>query len=90
MQVNLANPHLTYTMSDDELQLSHLLNDLQTANIKNLIVDTVNLKLALKPDVTNPNQYWQEESYLRGQLDILTHLLTLSDAARSEVQIQSE
>lgn len=83
--------NLTYQvhqLSDRDQLEGHILSPTQTAVIQNLRMQTVEQKLALAPSMDSKETYWQQEAYLRGQLDAYNHLLTASDVAQSEVASQ--
>lgn len=83
MQVNQNSDLVTYSLEDTEVVVGNTLNYLQKAAIQNQRVAISQELINLKPDdMTNAGKetYWQREAYLRGQLDILTHLLQLSES----------
>lgn len=86
MLPNLNSSYITYDLTEDEQAVGYLLNQNQRAVLQNLRMETIEQKLQLTaPDLTEPGQlsYWQQEAYLRGQLDIISHLLHADTAART-------
>ncbi len=86
MQINLNSDLITYTLEDGEQEAGSALNYLQRAVIQNRRVEVSAQLLSLTPSTMSEEgkeTYWQQEAYLRGQLDILTHLIALSDAVSS-------
>lgn len=88
MQVNQRNDFVTYELTEDEFVAGSTLNYLQVGVIQNRRMEITEQLVQLKPHRLNDEgkeSYWQEEAYLRGQLDILTHLITASKAAELAV-----
>ena len=86
MHPNLNSPYTTFTLSEQEETESAILSPTQRARVQNLRVETLEQKLSLAPSSLTPDSkesYWQQEAYLRGQLDILSHLLAADEAAQS-------
>ena len=85
MQQVLNNPYTTYALTAQEEEDGQILNPLLKAVIQNRRMEIIAQKLGLKAEMSEEGQrnYWQLEAYLRGQLDILTHLLEASDAIES-------
>ena len=67
-----------FEMSAEEYKAGCALTLSNQAVIQNLISDVAEEKLRLVLDPQNLTEYAQQEAYLRGQLDILNHLLSLS------------
>lgn len=83
---NLDSPYLTFDLTDEEYVRASLLTPEQRARIQNHRMEVIEHKLQLTAsDLTESGKqsYWQQEAYLRGQLDILTHLLDASSAAHA-------
>lgn len=88
MQVNNNSDFVTYTISEQEQLNGTILNYLQKAVIQNERMRIMEQLVQLTPENMNTSgqeTYWQQEAYLRGQLDIYTHLLTASKAAELTV-----
>lgn len=78
--------YASYDLNESEYLEGCLLSQTQRARIQNLRMETIEQKLNLTPsDLTaaSKESYWQQEAYLRGQLDVLTTLLVGADAAQS-------
>lgn len=67
-----------FELSAEEYKAGCVLTLSNQAVIQNLISDVAEEKLRLVLDPQNLTEYAQQEAYLRGQLDILNHLLSLS------------
>ncbi len=67
-----------FSLTDDEARAGRALTLSNQAVIQNLIATIAEEKLHLVLDTQNVMAYSQNEAYLRGQLDILNHLLDLS------------
>ena len=67
-----------YELNEDEQRAGQALSLSNQAVIQNLIATISEEKLHLVLDATNITAYAQQEAYLRGQLDILRHILDLS------------
>lgn len=89
---NLNSPFLSYDLSESEFLEGCLLSYAQRARIQNLRMETVRQKLALTSPSLTPDgkeSYWQQEAYLRGQLDIIDTLLAGADAAAEALSTDS-
>ena len=78
--------YASYDLNESEYLEGCLLSQTQRARIQNLRMETIEQKLNLTPsDLTaaSKESYWQQEAYLRGQLDVLTTLLVGADVAQS-------
>jgi hypothetical protein len=86
MQINHNSNLVTYLIEEAELLSGSHLNYLQRAVIQNMRVDIMEQKASLTPTTLSEEgkeSYWQQEAYLRGQLDILTHLIAKAEAIES-------
>jgi hypothetical protein len=75
----IPNTFSSYNLTEQELKLGAQLSSLNVAVIQNLRSTIAEEKLNL---VFTPNDvlsYTQQEAYLKGQLDILQHLLTSNE-----------
>ena len=78
--------YASYDLNESEYLEGCLLSQTQRARIQNLRMETIEQKLNLTPsDLTaaSKESYWQQEAYLRGQLDVLTTILVGADVAQS-------
>lgn len=93
MQHNLNSNYITHVMSENEILSGTVLNYLQKGVLQNRKVEVMEQLVGLTPtSMTEDGKetYWQQEAYLRGQLDILTHLLTASESVEQTLeQVQS-
>lgn len=67
-----------YQLSDEEQRAGAAFSLSNQAVIQNLLATVAEEKLHLVLDPQNITAYAQQEAYLRGQLDMLRHLLDLS------------
>ncbi len=77
----ITNTFSSYAMTSEELSESSILTLDQVQNIQTQIATLAEAKLALEPDPVVSNIYLQKEAHLRGQIDALKYLLTLSAEA---------
>lgn len=70
-----------YLLTDEETRSGHILTESNKAIVQNLIADAAQSKLNLILDPLNINAYVQQESYLKGQIDILNYLLDMHDTS---------
>jgi hypothetical protein len=92
MQVNHNSNLVTYVIDEAELLSGSHLNYLQVAVLQNQRVEIMEQLISLTPSTMSKEgqeTYWQQEAYLRGQLDILTHLIATS-ASLATPSTQSE
>lgn len=71
--------------SFEEEQSSQILTMSQEKRLKNLLLDSLQEKLTMSIEVEN---YLTKQEYLRGQVDILLHVLAISQEARSAMSVQ--
>ena len=82
-----ANTFTSYTLSEDESRNGAMLSSLNIAVIQNLRCSIAEEKLALQFTPNDVLSYTQQEAYLKGQLDMLSHLLSLNEDAQQYHQI---
>lgn len=79
MSHTITNTFTSHKLSEEESRLGSQLTQLNVAVLQNLRSTTAEEKLNL---VFTPNDvlaYTQQEAYLKGQLDLLTYLLTTNE-----------
>lgn len=76
-------PHAftSYELTAEEELQGQLLNQLQLAILQNLLCKVSTDKITLVFDTDKPDAYIQNEAYLRGQYDLIQHLLDLNNLA---------
>lgn len=87
MQPNLSSNLVQYNLDNSELITGSTLNYFQAAVIQNMRVDIIQQLVNTTPQELTESgkaEYFQQKAYLRGQLDILSHLLDASSSASSE------
>lgn len=75
---NTQDIYATFELSERDYIEGCLLNPVQRARIQNLRMEVVEQKLALTPSsltAADKESYWQQEAYLRGQLELIDTLL---------------
>lgn len=77
-----------YQLSEEEQRAGAAFSLSNQAVIQNLIATCAEEKLHLTLDTQNISAYAQQEAYLRGQIDILRHLLDLSHFSQTAVSTQ--
>lgn len=83
MASKTTNIFTTFALTDRETLQGQILSLPQKMFIQNERARLAEEKLVLEFDPEHPLLFQQAESYKRGQLEILTYLLELSDAAET-------
>ena len=73
----VSNDFSEYSFTEDEEQAACCFTSLQRQNIQNHISRISQEKIAHEPDPNEFDKFIQKEAYLRGQIDILKHLLEI-------------
>jgi len=79
-----------YELTDEESKSGHILTESNKAVIQNLIAAAANSKINLVLDTKDLNGYMQQESFLKGQIEILTYLLDMHDMQFQSIQTTLE
>lgn len=74
----------SWNLSPEEFLQGGLLTSLQKQVIQNQIASVATQKINLPFTPSEPLAYAQQEAHLRGQIDALTYLLTLSEEAERQ------
>lgn len=93
MKPSTNSAYTLYDMTEEQALAGSVLSFEQRAVIQNRRMETIAQKLSLRPESLTQDgkeSYWQQEAYLRGQLDILTYILEMSDAAQSALLPQED
>lgn len=86
-----ANSTFTsYTLTEDEARNGSILTSLNIAAIQNLRCKIAEEKLNLTFTPNDVLSFTQQEAYLKGQLDILSHLLDLNEEAQQYHHIETK
>lgn len=85
MPILIANSFTSYELTDKEALEGSVLTSLQMQVIQNTMASIAEEKIRLEYDHTNPVRFAQAEASLKGQLDILTHILNASTIAAEEL-----
>jgi len=78
-----VTPFTSYDFTDEEYLVAVKLTALQEQHIQSLLAAAAQEKIVIQYDDTHPHLASSQEAYLRGQIDILNHILGLS--ANSEL-----
>ena len=76
------NTFTSYQLSEEDSRNGAMLTSLNVAVIQNLRSSIAEEKLRLPFTPNDVLTYSQQEAHLRGQIDILTHLLDLNEDAQ--------
>ena len=80
-----TNQFQSWTLSPEEFLQGGILTTLQKQVIQNQIASVATQKINLSFTPADPLQYAQQEAHLRGQIDALSYLLTLSEEAEAQL-----
>lgn len=86
--VSTNNQFQSWTLSPEEFLQGGILTSLQRQVIQNQIASVAAQKINLPFTPAEPLTYAQQEAHLRGQLDALSYLLTLSEEAEMQLSGQ--
>lgn len=75
-----------YLLTDEETKSGHILTESNKAVIQNLISDAAQSKINLVLDPQKINEYVQQESFLKGQIEILNYLLDMHETLMQDIQ----
>lgn len=78
----LPNSFTNYTLTEEEQKQADQLPSLTVASLHNLRSNIAHEILALTYDPQNPLAFQQQDSYLKGQLAILSYLLDCNETAQ--------
>lgn len=84
-QLSLDSSFQRWELTDREYILGSVLTTSQKQVIQNQLVQLAEEKINLEQDPLNPLKHIQKEAYLRGQIDALKYLLTLSSSSENLV-----
>ncbi len=76
------NTFTTYTLTEDESRQGAVLSSLNISVMQNLRCSIAEEKLSLQFTPNDVLAFTQQEAYLKGQLDMLSHLLDLNEDAQ--------
>ena len=83
-----SNQFQSWVLTPEEFLQGGLLTTAQKQCIQNQIASVATQKINLAFDSTKPLEFAQQEAHLRGQIDALSYLLTLSEEAESQLSGQ--
>ena len=77
-----SNTFSSYSLSEEESRQGAMLTSLNVASIQNLRCSIAEEKLSLQFTPNDVLSFTQQEAYLKGQLDMLSHLLAMNEDAQ--------
>lgn len=77
----IPNNYTQYELTAEEEKSASIFNIYQEAKLRNLLVRAMDMKLGLKVNTTNVNDFIQQEAYYTGQIDLLAMLIDESITA---------
>lgn len=86
--LNPTNQFQSWNLTPEEFLQGGLLTSLQKQVIQNQIASVATQKINLTFTPAQPLEYAQQEAHLRGQIDALSYLLTLSEQAEFQLSGQ--
>lgn len=86
----IDNEFARYSLTEEEEHQGALLTLNQQHVIQNLIADAAEEKLALPIDPNNTSEFIQQESFLKGQIKVLTYMLAQNENAIDEIRAIAE
>ena len=78
-----------YEMTEQEVLQGSCLTSLQVCCIQNQISDLATRRLNLSLDPKNPDDFVQQEAWIKGQIDALQHILNTSEAAIQQLNLNT-
>lgn len=90
MATKLLTPFESYAMTEEEIKSGSILSTPQIQNFHNLRTTYMLEKLSLEIDTANPSVFIQREAYLRGQIDVITYMIEVSQAVQYPQHPQEE
>lgn len=79
------NSFISWNFTDEEEYSAKILTGLQKQGIQNLISKAAHDRLALDYDPNNHQKFIQDESFLKGQIAVLTYMLDISDQMEEDL-----
>lgn len=86
--ISTTNQFQSWNLSPEEFLAGGLLTTTQKQCIQNQIASVATQKINLSFTPADPLSFAQQEAHLRGQIDALSYLLTLSEEAESQLSGQ--
>ena len=86
--LSTTNQFQSWNLTPEEFLQGGLLTSLQKQVIQNQIASVATQKINLTFTPAQPLEYAQQEAHLRGQIDALSYLLTLSEQAEFQLSGQ--
>jgi len=76
----------TFPLSGTNLLQGQIFSELQKQVIQNEIAQIAEQIISLNFDPTNPHKFVQDDSFLKGQIQVLQYLLTRSEEAKETLK----
>ncbi len=90
MSHKTITPFESFILSEEESKSAMSLSQLQMQNMHNLRTEYLLQKVGLSIDTKDMTSHIQTEAYLRGQIDVLTYLLEMSQVVQTTQNDQNE
>lgn len=90
MSIKTVTAFESFTLTEEESKSAMSLTQLQMQNVHNLRTSYMLQKVGLSIDTKDVTSHIQQEAYLRGQIDILTYLLEMSQVVQNPTETQDE
>lgn len=87
--LNQSNPFQSWNLTPEEFLQGGLLTITQKQVIQNQVASVAVQKINLSYTPDKPLDFVQQEAHLRGQIDALNYLITLSEEAERQLTGQS-
>jgi hypothetical protein len=81
----MRNSFYSYDLSDQEVLQGSIFTSAQKAVLQNHLATEAEKKLQLTFNPNNPQEFLQEEAYLRGKIEVLQYLIEASDASQEVI-----
>lgn len=79
-------PFQAWAFTPEEEPLALCFSDLQEKHIRTELSICATEKNLLAVDPINPTKYLMEQEFIRGKMEILAYLLTVSETTRTDLQ----
>ena len=86
--LSTINQFQSWVLTPEEFLQGGLLTSLQKQVVQNQIASVATQKINLAFTPSDPLSFAQQEAHLRGQIDALSYLLTLSEEAETQLSGQ--
>lgn len=89
MAIAIDNEFSSYELTDEEAIQGAIFTITQKQVLQNQLAMLAGEKLALEFDVNKPNKFIQDDSFKKGQIDLIKYLLDCSIVAEEQLKYQA-